>query len=118
MITGTATKFYGTRDILSTTDSLTLRTLALLAGPAPSGSTSTSRHCRGCFPPSPAFPGPGCPQLQSGRYDDPTERTLTPLDIREVDPGRPAGVAIGWFPRIASRTRRAPLSAPGAPQAP
>ncbi len=34
-----------------------------LAGPAPSGSTSTSRRCRGCFPPSPAFPGSGCPSF-------------------------------------------------------
>ena len=34
-----------------------------LAGPAPSGSTSTSRHCQGCFPPFPASPGSGCPQL-------------------------------------------------------
>ena len=36
----------------------------LLAGPGPSGSTDPSRRCRGCLPPSPAFPGPGCPQLQ------------------------------------------------------
>ena len=36
----------------------------------------------------------------------------------EVDPGRPAGVATGGFPRVASRTRRAPLNAPGAPQVP
>ena len=34
-----------------------------LAGPAPSGSTSTSRRCQGCFPPFPASPGSGCPQL-------------------------------------------------------
>ena len=34
-----------------------------LAGPEPSGSTSPSRRCRGCFPPSPASPGSGCPQL-------------------------------------------------------
>ena len=70
----------GTSYGASATDSLALRPLALLAEPVPSGSTSTSRHCRGCFPPSPAFPGSGCPQLQSGRYDGPTERTFTPLD--------------------------------------
>ena len=29
----------------------------LLAGPAPSGSTGTSRRCRGCLPPSPSSPG-------------------------------------------------------------
>lgn len=32
-------------------------------GPAPSGSPGTSRRCRGRLPPSPAFPGSGCPQL-------------------------------------------------------
>ena len=40
-----------------------VRPLVLLAEPAPSGSADTSRHCRGCFPPSPAPPGSGCPQL-------------------------------------------------------
>ncbi len=44
--------------------------LVLLAGPAPSGSTGTSRRCQGCSP-SPAPPGSGCPQLQPGRCDDP-----------------------------------------------
>ena len=34
-----------------------------LAGPAPSGSTGSSRRCQGCLPPSPASPGSGCPQL-------------------------------------------------------
>ena len=29
-----------------------------------------SRLCQGCFPPSPAPPGSGCPQLQPGRCDD------------------------------------------------
>ena len=35
-----------------------------LAGPRPSGSAGRSRRCQGCFPPSPASPGSGCPQLQ------------------------------------------------------
>ena len=35
-----------------------------LAGPGPSGSADPSRRCQGCFPPSPAPPGSGCPQLQ------------------------------------------------------
>ena len=35
----------------STTDSLALRLLTLLAGPGPSGSTSPSRRCRGCSRP-------------------------------------------------------------------
>ena len=38
--------------------------------------------------------------------------------VSEVDPGRPAGVTAGGFSRAASRTRRAPQSAPGSPQAP
>ena len=37
---------------------------ALLAGPAPSGSADPFRRCQCCFPPSPASPGSGCPQLQ------------------------------------------------------
>jgi hypothetical protein len=36
----------------------------------------------------------------------------------EVDLERGAGLAAGPFLRVASRTRRAPLSAPGSPQAP
>jgi hypothetical protein len=48
----------------SATGSLTFRLLILLAGPGPSGSTRPSRRCRGCFPPSPEFPGSGCPQLR------------------------------------------------------
>lgn len=47
----------------SNTGSLTLHLLILLDGPALSGSTSTSRLCRGRLPPSPTFPGSGCPQL-------------------------------------------------------
>jgi hypothetical protein len=42
---------------------LSVHLLVSLAGPAPSGSTGTSRRCQGCFPPSPASPGSGCPQL-------------------------------------------------------
>ncbi len=52
-----------------TTGSLSLYPLALLAEPAPSGSTGASRHCRSCFPPSPALPGSGCSQLQPSRCD-------------------------------------------------
>jgi hypothetical protein len=36
---------------------------ASLAEPGPSGSASPPRRCQGCFPPSPAPPGSGCPQL-------------------------------------------------------
>jgi hypothetical protein len=40
-----------------------VRLSVLLAEPAPSGSSSTSRRCQDCLPPFPAFPGSGCPQL-------------------------------------------------------
>jgi hypothetical protein len=36
---------------------------ASLAEPGPSGSAGPSRRCQSCFPPSPAPPGSGCPQL-------------------------------------------------------
>ena len=44
--------------------SLSLRLSALLGGPGPSGGAGQSRHYQGCFPPSPALPGSGCPQLR------------------------------------------------------
>jgi len=40
-----------------------LHLLTLLDEPTPSGSPGTSRLCRGRLPPSPPFPGSGCPQL-------------------------------------------------------
>lgn len=43
-----------------------------LTGPTPSGSADAPRLCQGCSHPAPASPGPGCPQLQPGRCDDPT----------------------------------------------
>jgi hypothetical protein len=48
----------------------------LLAGPGPSGSTGPSRRCQGCFPPSPAVPGSGCPQLHPAAT---TARRRSPL---------------------------------------
>ncbi len=47
----------------SITGSLALHLLTSLDRPAPSGGSNASCRCRGCFPPSPAFPGSGCPQL-------------------------------------------------------
>ena len=58
-----------------------VRLLVSLAGPAPSGSASASRHCRGCFPPSPASPGSGCPQLLSGCCDSLTVRVSHPHSV-------------------------------------
>lgn len=58
----------------SATGSLSLYLLASLAGPGPSGDPRPSRRCRGCFPPSPAFPGSDCPQLLPGRCDGPAAK--------------------------------------------
>ena len=61
-----------------------------LAGPDLSGSTRPSRRCRGCFPPSPASPGSGCPQLLPSHCDGSAavvshprsvEQRLTALDV-------------------------------------
>ena len=65
----------------STTGSLTLYLLTLLDEPAPSGSASASRLCRGRLPPSPAFPGSGCPQLLPRRCDGPRETVSHHLSI-------------------------------------
>jgi len=61
----------------STTGSLSLHLLALLAEPRPSGSVGPSRRCRGCSPPSPAFPGSGCPQLRQAAATAQRQRSCT-----------------------------------------
>ena len=53
---------------------LSLHLSVSLAGPAPSGSAGTSRRCQGCFPPSPASPGSGCPQLHRPAATGPTAK--------------------------------------------
>ena len=53
-----------------------VRLCPTLAGPAPSGSAGTSRLCQGCFPPSPASPGSGCPQLQQSCCDTITSESF------------------------------------------
>jgi hypothetical protein len=55
--------------------------LVLLAGPAPSGSADAPRRCQDCFPPSPASPGSGCPQLQPGCCDSPAARASHPCSV-------------------------------------
>jgi hypothetical protein len=47
----------------SATDSLSLRPLALLAGPGPSGSTGPPRHCRGCSRPPRRSPAQAAPSF-------------------------------------------------------
>ena len=91
---------------------------SLLAGPRPSDDADLSRRCQGRshrparsrVPAALSFTSQL--RLASGGVLPP------PLGHGEVGPGRPAGVATGGSPRTASRTRRAPLSAPGSPQAP
>ncbi|MDH6708785.1 hypothetical protein P3T27_005531 [Kitasatospora sp. MAA19] len=51
--------------------------LVLLAGPAPSGSSGASRRCQDCFPPLPATPGSGCPQLRGLAATRPRRRSFT-----------------------------------------
>ena len=69
-----ASSFTGCRTLVSRVHLLTW-----LAGPAPSGSTGTSRRCRGCFPPSPASPGSGCPPLHQAAATA-QQRPLTTTD--------------------------------------
>ena len=54
-----------------------------LAGPGPSGSAGPSRRCQGCFPPSPASPGSGCPQLQPARCDEPAAVSFHHRTVQE-----------------------------------
>jgi hypothetical protein len=68
--------------------------LALLAGPGTSGSAAPSRHCRGRFPPSPASPGSGCPQLHPGRCDDPAVKVSHPHSVTRRLVAHPAVLAL------------------------
>jgi hypothetical protein len=61
---------------------LSVHLLVSLAGPAPSGSTGTSRRCQGCFPPSPASPGSGCPQLHPAAATTRSRRSFTPARLQ------------------------------------
>ena len=73
----------------------------------------------GAAPALPGVPRIRLPPASPGRCDRPAVEVLSPPPgTGEVDPERPAGVTTGGFLRVASRTRRAPLSAPGSPQAP
>jgi hypothetical protein len=56
--------------------------LVTLAEPAASGSTGTSRLCRGCFPPHPASPECGCPQLHPVCCDRPEAGLFHPRPDR------------------------------------
>ena len=85
-----------------------------LARPRPSGSTDLSRRCQGCFPPSPASPGSGCPQLQPACCDSPAVKVSHPhsnpqrLVAHLIDepaitsrmPGRAGGVDELWRERL------------------
>lgn len=91
-------RWYDPYEVL-TTGSLALHLLASLAEPGPSGSPRPSRHCQGCFPPSPAFPGSDCPQLLFGRCDDQMAkvfhlRSVTRRLVAHDDPVEGCGVRI------------------------
>ena len=97
----------------------------LLTGPEPSGSTGPFRLCRGCFPPKPALPGLGCPQLHrpastgrmrssfisarfqgaSWRTDDLPDRACTPGALDCPHP-------CGWSPRGAAFDALRPAARP------
>jgi hypothetical protein len=71
-----------------------------LAGPRPSGSTDQSRRCQGCFPPAPASPGSGCPQLRPSRCDGRamvvSHLHSNPWRLVAHDVGHPQDVGPGW----------------------
>jgi hypothetical protein len=67
-----------------------VRLLALLAGPAPSGSADASRRCRGCFPPSPAPPDRTAPSFVRLLRQPDGEVVSPPLGHTELR-GAPAG---------------------------
>jgi len=67
------------RDVTAPVSRVLLSTM--LAGPTPSGGAGASRLCRGCFPPSPAPPGSGCPQLHRLAATRRWRRSLTSTRI-------------------------------------
>src|SRR5829696_4784265 len=69
--------------------------LVSLAGPAPSGSADAPRRCQDCFPPSPASPGSGCPQLQPGCCDSPAARAFHPYSVTLAPRGARTGHQTG-----------------------
>ena len=79
--------------------------LVSLAGPAPSGSADAPRRCQDCFPPSPASPGSGCPQLQPGCCDSPAARAFHPYSVTLA----PRGARTGR--RTGDQDHRSPIDA-------
>jgi hypothetical protein len=88
----------------------------LACGPGPSGSAGPSLRCQDCSRLSPHLRGSAVLSFIRP-LRRPVVGSHTPPGNSEVDPGRPVGVATGGSPQAASRTRRAPQSAPGSPQA-
>ena len=79
----------------STTGSLSLHLLTSLDGPAPSGSPGTSRRCRGRLPPSPAFPGSGCPQLHRTAATARRRRSSTSTRLHSASWRTPVSPKVG-----------------------
>ena len=79
------------------------------------GSISVVRMSRTGWPPRCGGSGSRPPTPSPRRSGS---RTTARSRCSGVDPGRPAGVSTGGFPRAAPRTRRARFRATGAPQVP
>ena len=69
----------------------------LLAGPAPSGSTGTSRRCRGCFPPSPTSPRIRLPPAPTAPLRWPGDGGLSPPFGRTAPHGASISQLHTWF---------------------
>jgi hypothetical protein len=88
-----------------------------LTGPKPSGSTSPSRRCRGCYPPSPVSPGSGCPQPRVARCDEPQavsfhHRTIQSASWRSISA---IHRTFGASRRNCRSTRSSATQTPGTP---
>ena len=68
-----------------------VRLLALLAGPAPSGSADASRRCRGRLPPFPPSRGSDCPPLLPDRCDGPAVVVFHLHSVTQSLRGAPSG---------------------------
>src|SRR5215207_11770465 len=89
-----------------------------LTGPDPSGSPGPTQLCRGCSHHPQRSPGTAASSFPPTLRRQGDEGLSPPSESSEVDPERGTGLTTDPFLRVASRTRRAPLSAPGSPQVP
>src|SRR5680860_85143 len=62
---------------------MSLHLPVLLAGPGPSDGAGTSRRCRGCLPPSPAFPGIRLPPASPDSCESPEAASFHRRTVQE-----------------------------------